>query len=552
MSQTTTPPRNPQHQSVLMQQIQSLSPEQRELMRSLGWGNQPSLSPEQLALLQSGQPREIMAGMNLDSVHKAMEGLRISTPGASSGRGKWEGSSRGSSAPGTPSRLVSVQSLADVTPSHTVGQIYEDTAAASALPPGFEYGGGSSYAHMRHGSFPTGHSSSAAMRGSSSDWSIHTAVQETAVQSEPTYYQRFSAGTSFVPPGLPQQQQQRASYGFAPGSPSVWPQTTTVPQAQQQQHQQPQHGAHQHSRPRSNPPASYLRASTGSSTSVSVSIGTSTESVAATSHGQPKYLPGAVGAARTIKVSPPGRPKSYPATAPAVVETTAPSVAQPLTTTSATQTPRKVDSGTQTPRRLSPGKQLSGASPRSQVSSKGGSKRSSPRSGGQQSSGSKREQKKPAPVQVISMEDRETDTEVSFAAAVRSAGSEEDLPEGTPSSAAGSGGKGRRRRRIALEQLDFSEQVGKDIPSFLRYLRLHKYSPLIESKVANMQELVRMDDQDLLNLGIEAAGARNRLLKGIDLYCSRLQAEAASAIAQATVPQGIQLPPSPEPSQEAK
>lgn len=54
-----------------------------------------------------------------------------------------------------------------------------------------------------------------------------------------------------------------------------------------------------------------------------------------------------------------------------------------------------------------------------------------------------------------------------------------------------------------------------DVPAWLRSLRLHKYNPIFET--TKWQEMVKYDDEMLLNKGVAALGARRKLLKVFDI-----------------------------------
>ncbi|RCH83355.1 Flap-structured DNA-binding and RNA-binding protein, partial [Rhizopus azygosporus] len=51
----------------------------------------------------------------------------------------------------------------------------------------------------------------------------------------------------------------------------------------------------------------------------------------------------------------------------------------------------------------------------------------------------------------------------------------------------------------------------KDVPAWLRSLRLHKYNPIFGDM--RWQDMVKMSDQELLNKGVAALGARRKMLK---------------------------------------
>ncbi|EPB84974.1 hypothetical protein HMPREF1544_08252 [Mucor circinelloides 1006PhL] len=54
----------------------------------------------------------------------------------------------------------------------------------------------------------------------------------------------------------------------------------------------------------------------------------------------------------------------------------------------------------------------------------------------------------------------------------------------------------------------------EDVPAWLRSLRLHKYNPIFETM--KWQDMLKMDDEALLNKGVAALGARRKLLKVFD------------------------------------
>jgi hypothetical protein len=56
---------------------------------------------------------------------------------------------------------------------------------------------------------------------------------------------------------------------------------------------------------------------------------------------------------------------------------------------------------------------------------------------------------------------------------------------------------------------------GTDIPSWLRSLRLHKYTPLFERMT--WKEMVRLTDQDLIDKGVAALGARRKMIKVFEM-----------------------------------
>ncbi|KAI8879013.1 hypothetical protein K501DRAFT_227418 [Backusella circina FSU 941] len=54
-------------------------------------------------------------------------------------------------------------------------------------------------------------------------------------------------------------------------------------------------------------------------------------------------------------------------------------------------------------------------------------------------------------------------------------------------------------------------QLLEDVPAWLRSLRLHKYNPIFETM--KWQDMLKMDDEALLEKGVAALGARRKLLK---------------------------------------
>ncbi|RKO99752.1 hypothetical protein CXG81DRAFT_7980, partial [Caulochytrium protostelioides] len=55
----------------------------------------------------------------------------------------------------------------------------------------------------------------------------------------------------------------------------------------------------------------------------------------------------------------------------------------------------------------------------------------------------------------------------------------------------------------------------RDIPSWLRSLRLHKYAPVLSA--CSWLELISFTDDDLKRKGVMASGARRKMLKCFDL-----------------------------------
>lgn len=70
----------------------------------------------------------------------------------------------------------------------------------------------------------------------------------------------------------------------------------------------------------------------------------------------------------------------------------------------------------------------------------------------------------------------------------------------------------------SVEALDFSHLDTKDLSTFLRHIRLHKYTELLEQANITFEQLLAIDDEGLVRAGISAVGARTRLLKAIERY----------------------------------
>lgn len=65
----------------------------------------------------------------------------------------------------------------------------------------------------------------------------------------------------------------------------------------------------------------------------------------------------------------------------------------------------------------------------------------------------------------------------------------------------------------AVEVVDM--ELLKDVPTWLRSLRLHKYNPIFHD--CTWQEMVKMSDHDLLLKGVAALGARRKMLKVFEI-----------------------------------
>eukprot|EP01137_Pigoraptor_chileana_P027872 Opistho-2@11027 len=81
-----------------------------------------------------------------------------------------------------------------------------------------------------------------------------------------------------------------------------------------------------------------------------------------------------------------------------------------------------------------------------------------------------------------------------------------------------------RRRRHSLESIDFRFANVVDVPSFLRALRLHKYTDTFTAAGVTMESLLTMEEKGLAALGVSAQGARRRLLLAARKYADSVAA----------------------------
>ncbi|KAG8917490.1 hypothetical protein FRC02_003080 [Tulasnella sp. 418] len=80
---------------------------------------------------------------------------------------------------------------------------------------------------------------------------------------------------------------------------------------------------------------------------------------------------------------------------------------------------------------------------------------------------------------------------------------------------------------------DFDPAVLGDVPTWLRTLRLHKYTPNFEGMT--WKEMVTMDDDQLEKIGVSALGARRKMLKTFEVVRAKMGVEG---------PDGSSPPPS--------
>jgi len=79
---------------------------------------------------------------------------------------------------------------------------------------------------------------------------------------------------------------------------------------------------------------------------------------------------------------------------------------------------------------------------------------------------------------------------------------------------------------VTPREEDFDPEVLKDIPSWLRGLRLHKYTTCFDG--LTWQEMVVLDDESLEKRGITTLGARRRLMRTFDIVKKKMGMEGES------------------------
>eukprot|EP01135_Chromosphaera_perkinsii_P002984 Nk52_evm6s232 gene=Nk52_evmTU6s232 len=98
-----------------------------------------------------------------------------------------------------------------------------------------------------------------------------------------------------------------------------------------------------------------------------------------------------------------------------------------------------------------------------------------------------------------------------------------------------------RRRRHSLDSLDFNAISVQDMPSFMRALRLHKYTETLSSAGVDFMKLLQMSEEELEAVGVTTQGARRRLLLAVQKYCEYMSIHSNRAAAV-----GAQPPPEPK------
>lgn len=106
----------------------------------------------------------------------------------------------------------------------------------------------------------------------------------------------------------------------------------------------------------------------------------------------------------------------------------------------------------------------------------------------------------------------------------------------------------KRSGRYSVNRLDFDSLEGEphDVASFLRFLRLHKYIDSINQQRITLVQLLNMSEQDLIQIGFTANGARKRLVTGISRYHEYLAREWMSPLSDDGSSTDSSVPSSPE------
>jgi hypothetical protein len=98
---------------------------------------------------------------------------------------------------------------------------------------------------------------------------------------------------------------------------------------------------------------------------------------------------------------------------------------------------------------------------------------------------------------------------------------------GESSKRSGSTGTSHKEKGKIPDQVDLAALSGNittlilDIPSWLRSLRLHKYTPIFEHMI--WQDMINLTDEDLIDRGVAALGARRKMLKVFALVKQELE-----------------------------
>ncbi|KAH6559764.1 hypothetical protein BASA50_000787 [Batrachochytrium salamandrivorans] len=95
-----------------------------------------------------------------------------------------------------------------------------------------------------------------------------------------------------------------------------------------------------------------------------------------------------------------------------------------------------------------------------------------------------------------------------------------DYDHGDLRSRGGVGGPHHKEKGKIPESVDL--EAIKDIPSWLRSLRLHKYTPIFEND--NWRAMILLSEEDLIQRGVAALGARRKMMKVFELVRKELDA----------------------------
>nr|KAJ3418075.1 hypothetical protein HK105_000392 [Polyrhizophydium stewartii] len=96
-----------------------------------------------------------------------------------------------------------------------------------------------------------------------------------------------------------------------------------------------------------------------------------------------------------------------------------------------------------------------------------------------------------------------------------------DFEHGDARSRSGTGGPHHKEKGKIPESVDL--EAIKDIPSWLRSLRLHKYTPIFEND--DWRTMIKLSEDDLIRRGVAALGARRKMLKVFELVRKELSAK---------------------------
>ena len=122
----------------------------------------------------------------------------------------------------------------------------------------------------------------------------------------------------------------------------------------------------------------------------------------------------------------------------------------------------------------------------------------------------------------------------------RSPGLSANGKSGSSSSAAGNNNNNNGGAK--KDEEDFDPAVLNDVATWLRSLRLHKYTPNFEGM--SWKEMVLMDEQALEAQGVAALGARRKMLKTFEVVRRKMGIDDPTAIPPPPPPSGAPPPPS--------